>query len=935
MWWPMSLWRSLRSGARTLFRRDIVERELDDELRFYFEMQARENVRRGMTPEDAERAARIHLGGLESARIEVRSAGWEARVESLRQDLRVAWRGLKRGPSFALVAISSLALGIGAVTTMFSVLNAVMFRPLPYRDANRLTLIWTDDTRRGLHREATAYLTVTDWQQHSRAYGDLAYYSTQRVAPMSNDPGQGRGRARSALVSPNLFTVLGVSPIRGRLISAADDRDRAPVAVISHAFWQRWFGGAEDVIGKSLLMDDASKGGLGAVTVIGVLPPGFFFPDKLTDMYTPASTYWRFDREALERFQPWARRWTAVGRLAPGASIEDARAELDRLGRQLAQTHPSDVSDFPGFATTVLPVLDSIAGTSLQSALWVLFGAVSLVLLVVCANVANLQLARGATRTREFAVRRALGASRGRIASQLVSESMLLVLVGGIVGTVVAAWATPLLGQFAASYVPRMDEIRLDSRVLAFAAMASIVSGVVFGVIPASRLSSTDAADALREGAHGTGSARLRRSQGALVLAECALALVLLTGAGLLLESLRRVQSVDPGFNPRGVLAMRLEFPSEAPPTAEERTQTSQIAPARARVREQTMSELLDRVAAIPGVATAGFTDDLFIGGQGHASIAVPGKTADQLGAGELNDARVTPAFFSVMRVPLRRGRYLTRDDAAQKIRALWQPIVTDMLLADKERLATPEPVVVNEAFVRRFFADEDPIGKKFCVDPTNKTYWYEIVGVVGDMHRSGLERASIPEYYGPYFPSPGGRADLVVRAERDPLLLVATIRREVTRALPNVVIVSASTAESQLGDFGAQRRFQTWLLTGFALLALTLAAVGIFGLAHYAVAERTKEIGVRVALGATPGDVVRLVIAQGMRMPGLGIVLGLAASAGLTRVISHQLYGVGATDPVTFAVVALLLATVAASACYLAARRAAAADPVQALRQG
>ena len=931
----MSLWRSVRSGMRSLLHRDVVERELDEELRHYLAMATQENIRRGMAPEAAERAARIQMGGVEPTKTQVRAGGWEAQVDTLRQDARVAMRGLRRSPAFTAVAVASMALGIGAITTMFSVVNAVMFRPLPYRDADRLALIWTDDVRRALHRETTAWLTITDWQARNRTFQSLAYFITQRVAPMSKDPGRGRGRSRNALVSANLFTVLGVAPFRGRLISSEDERERASVAVISYAFWQRWFGGAPDIVGKTLTMDDASKGGTGMLTIIGVLPPGFYFPDKQTEIWTPATMYWRFTRESVERFEPWSRRWTAIGRLAPGASIHDARDDLDRVGRQLGQTYSSNVSDFPGFATTVVPVLDSIAGSNLQSALWVLLGAVAVVLLVVCANVANLQLARGATREREFAVRRALGAGRGRIMRQLAAENMVLVVAGGIAGTALAAWGTPLLAAAASAYVPRMDEVALDWRVLAFAASASILSGLVFGLVPALRLSATDANEALREGGHGTASSKLRRSQGVIVLAECAMALVLLTGAGLLLKSLNRLQSVDPGFDPRRVLTMRLEFPSEAAPTAEGRTQTSVTEPARARAREQRTHDLTERLQTIPGVESVGFVDDMFIAGQGNESITIPGRSAGEIAPGELNEGAVTPGFFSTMRVPLRRGRYLTRDDAEQKIRALWSRVITDMSLADKERLSTPEPVVVNEAFARRFFEGEDPIGKRFCIDPTNKTYWYTIVGVVGDMHRQGLERMTIPEYYGPYFPRPNGRVDLLVRTKGDPLSLAATLRSEVSRALPSVVIVSLATAESQLGGFSAQRRLQTWLLTMFALLALVLAAVGIFGLVHYAVAARRREIGIRVALGATPGDVLRLVIAQGMRMPALGIALGLAASAALTRLIAHQLYDVGATDPMTFVVVAIVLALVAASACYLAARRAAGADPVQALRQG
>ncbi|MFN2567897.1 MAG: FtsX-like permease family protein [Gemmatimonadaceae bacterium] len=614
--------------------------------------------------------------------------------------------------------------------------------------------------------------------------------------------------------------------------------------------------------------------------------------------------------------------------------MDDARADLDRIGRQLAISHTTGVPDFPGFATTVLPVLDTIAGANLRSALWLLLGAVGVVLLVVCANLANLLLARGATRHREFAVRRALGAGRGRLVRQLVVESMLLVLVGGLAGSAIAAAGTPLLGAAIAAYVPRMDEIAFDGRVLLFVAAASFLSGMAFGIAPALRLSGTGASEALKEGGRGTAGTRLRRSQGLMVLAECAMALVLLALAGLLLKSLNRLHSVDPGFDPRGVLTVRLEFPSQAPPSAQPGAKSSTVEQGSARAREQVAHSLASRVAAIPGVSSVGFIDDMFVAGQGNEAITIPGRDASEIAAGELAEALVTPGFFPTMRVPLRLGRLPDREDATRKIRALFTPVITGQSLAEKERLAIPEPVVVNEAFVRRFFPGENPLGKRFCVDPTNKTYWYEIVGVVGDMRRSGLERAPIPEYYGAYIPSGGGRVDLVVRTEGDPLALAPLVRRAVALDVPSVSIATVSTAEQKLGDFTAQRRLQTSLLTLFAMLALALAAIGVFGLAHYSVAERTREIGVRVALGASPGDVLRLVIGQGMRMPMVGIVIGLAASLAVTRVISNQLFGVEPTDPATFAAVAAVLATVAACACYLAARRAAHADPVAVLRQ-
>jgi putative ABC transport system permease protein len=563
-----------------------------------------------------------------------------------------------------------------------------------------------------------------------------------------------------------------------------------------------------------------------------------------------------------------------------------------------------------------------------------LLAAIGALLLVVCGNLATLTLARGSARQQEFALQRALGAGRGRVIRQVLTETFVLLVIGGAIGTLVAAWTTPFLASLVSAYVPRMDEVALDWRVCVFAVASTFLAGVVFGVLPAMRVSAAASTDVLRDGGRGTATPGIRRSQRVLVLVECLLALVLLAGAGLLLKSLFRLNAVDAGFDPAQTLAVRLELPSEPPPSAEERLQTSQIAPARSQARARALRDAVERVAQIPGTVAAAATDDLFVAGQGRHSITIPGRLASEIPAGELSEAAVSVSYFSVLHQPLRRGRLPSADDVAQKIRALWSPINTSLPLAEKERRAVPEPVVVNEAFVRRFFPADDPIGKKFCTDPDNKTYWYEIVGVVADARRSGLERAVMPEYYGPLIPSAGSRLDLVVRTAGDPLALAAAVRAEVARALPQAHIASVSTVEAQLFAFSAQRRLQTWLLTAFALLAVLLAGVGIFGLVHYSVAERTQEIGIRVALGAAPLDVLRLLVADGLRMPILGIAVGLLAASGLTPRIASQLFEVSAMDPATFATVALVLGAVAASACLLAGWRAARANPVLALRK-
>ena len=924
------MFRALISGLRALFQPGKRSGELQSELDHFLEQSVDEYRRSGMSREAAERAARIAIGSREAAKEEVRAGAWEAHVDSGLRDLRYGFRALRRNPGFALTAIATIALGIGVTTTMFSVVNAVILQPLPYRDAGRLALIWTDDTRRGLPRELTGYATVMDWRTSARSFGELGYYTIGRVAIASPEPEGDRGRSRNALVSGNLFATLGARAALGRVIAPADEAGREDVAVISDRFWRRWFGADSAVLGKSLTILDPQKGGARIYTVIGVMPAGFFFPDPMTEIWTPATTYWRFDREATERAPSWARRWVGVGRLADGASMDDARAELAGIGRRLAADHPSSDEDFPGYAANVVPVLETIAGRSLQSTLWIMLGAVTLVLLVACLNVANLLLARGASRQHEFAVRRALGGGRTRLTRQLVTESLLLALVGGGWGLVLAIWGTKALGVAATGYLPRIGEISVDRRVLLFALGTSILAGLIFGLAPALRLSGADAALTLRNQESGFRSQRFR---GFLVTVECALALVLLTGAGLLLRSLDRLDGVDPGFDPAGVLSMRIEYPLEPPPTAAERAAgRDQFGPTRARLRASQMSDLLTRVRALPGVRSAGFIDDLFLAGAGNEAIVIPGRDMKEVATGELAEAFVTPGFFTTLRVPLRTGRDLTREDAERKVHALYSLTLAGTL-AEKERLAVAEPVVVNQAFVRRYFPTENPVGKRFCIDPEGKTYWYEIVGVVGDMLRQGLERQAIPQWYGPYIPTSNGRADLLVRTEGDPMRLAASVQQTVRREVPGVTIVTTQTADAQLGGFSALRRLQTWLLTIFASLALALAAVGIFGLVQYAVAERTREIGVRMALGAAPGDVLRMTLFQGMRTPVLGSVVGLLASVALTRLLSSLLFEVGALDLVTFLSVAGVLWLVAGAACWLAGRRATRVDPMLALR--
>jgi predicted permease len=554
----MSLLRTITSGLRTLFRKEEVERDLDDEVTQYVEAATQAHMRAGLSREAAARAARIDVGGVEATKENVRSSGWDATVETVLRDVRYAARGLVRNPGFTIVVLLTLTLGIGVNTVMFSVVNAVMLRPLPYRDAGRLALVWTDDARRSLHEENTAFATIIDWRNESRTFDGIAFYSAGR---MTLSGSAGRERSRGAFVSGNLFSVLGVSPMRGRGIAINDETSAERVVVISHSLWLRRFGADSSVIGKTLQIEEnVSKEGPAAMHIIGVMPAGFYFPDKQTEIWTPATTYWRFRRESIERFAAWSRRWTAIGRLKPDVAVAEAQADLGRIGKRLSATYQTDQPDFPGFAPNVVPILDT-SRAEIPVALWVLLGQSC----SCCYRVRQRrQSAARARRDSAAGVRDSPRdrAARSRLVRQLVVESMLLAVVGGAGGVLLAVVGTRALAVVAAGRVPRIDEISIDTRVLLFAAIVSLVAGIVFGVVPALRVSRTDASESLKAGRQA-GSVHIRRTRGLLIVAECALAMVLLTGAGLLLQSLNRVKSIAPGFDPSRVLIVRVEFPTK------------------------------------------------------------------------------------------------------------------------------------------------------------------------------------------------------------------------------------------------------------------------------------------------------------------------------------------------------------------------------------
>jgi putative ABC transport system permease protein len=875
-----------------LFSQRRVEAELAEEIEFHRAQKQTRLEEAGVPPAEAAYSTRRALGNVTLAREDARGVWVWAVLERTWQDIRYGARSLSHSPGFTLVAVITLTIGIGVNTAMFSVVNAVLLRPLPYADPDRLTMIWTADPARNIHEAATSFPTFTDWRKESRLFADMAFWRTH--AGNLTGPGEPE-RVLGAMTSARLFSLLGVAPEIGRLYSADDEQRREPVVVLSHRLWQRRFGSDPGAIGQSIDIDGHR------LEVIGVMPKGFYFPTKEFQHWVPASLHgpWAPKPEVAER--SWGNRfadlWSVVGRLKPGATIKDAQAEMTALGRRLAETYPTSDPDVVGFGVEVVPVLQQITGRNLQLALWILLSAVGFILLIACANVANLVLARGAARTRELAVRAALGAGRGRLLRQLFIENMMLALGAGLLGALAAVVAVRVIAASAVAGIPRLEEIAVDPLVLAFTAVIATLAGLLFGTIPAWRLAQGNPGEALKDGGAGAGTGPRRlRVRGTLVIVECALAVALLAGAGLLIRSFLVVRGVNPGFADRDVLLVRVNLP--IPVSRDWRQQ-----------EWRTFQQLHERIGALPGVLHVGAITNFLITRNPEEAITVEGRAASPERQTNLlvSTDDVTPGFFQAMGVPLLKGRFFTYQEQNAAVS------------------------IVNDAFARRFFPGEDPVGRRFKEGgPDARDAWITIVGVVGDMHRQGLEKQPVPEFF---FPSSEPTMDIAIRMRADATTVTPAVRDAIRSVYRGAMVMKMATVEESLGELGAQRRFQTWLLSAFALLALTLSAIGVYGILHFAVAQRTHEFGVRIALGASDATLLRLVLADGMKLPCIGLGIGLASAFGLTRVLSHLLFDVSATDPITFVGVAALLLVVAFVACWLPARRAARVDPIVALR--
>jgi predicted permease len=871
-------WRRLRA----LVRKNDVERELNEELRYHLDRQIEQNLASGMKPAEARFAALRTFDGVEQAKEACRDARGVRVADDLWQDLKYGARGLARKPGFTLVIVLALAIGIGANTAIFSVVSAVLIRPLPYREPDRIVRIWESNPQRNAPFFSVSTLNFEDWKTRSRSFELMAAYTRQQ--PFALSGGDEPVQVSASRCTSNLFPLLGADMAAGRGFVAAEDAAGEGAAVlVSYGLAERRFGGVDRAVGETLTLDGAP------FTVVGVLPRGLVVPGNDAEIWAPfAGGPARTDRgnHSLR----------VLGRLAPNVSIDAARTELAGIAGQLEAEYPDSNI---GWGVALKHMDDVVVDESFRRALLVLLGAVGFVLLIACANVANLLLARGTARAREIAVREAVGASRGRVVRQLLTESALLAGAGGGLGLVLAAWGVDVLVALDPGTIPRADEISLDARVLAFALGASALTCLLFGLVPALRAATVDLSATLQDASKGTVfAAPGRRLRRLLVGTEVALAVVLLAGAGLLVRSFLRLGSVDLGFSPDRVVLMPLTLPAAKFTSSES---------ARA-----FFGRLVERVDSLPGVEGAGAASITpLAGGNTMTRFAVEGRPEEAADADSADYRLVSENYLTVLGMRALRGRVFAASDGV-----------------NAERVA-----VVNEAMALRVWPGGDSVGARVRLSGVEGPP-FTVVGVVANVREVELESSGRPMIYVPYGQLPVSRSmTLVARTAGDEETLAAALRSEVRALDADVPAATAITMEDVVARSVAEPRFHTSLLGLLAAIALLLAVAGIYSLVAYTVVQRTHEIGIRIALGARPADVVKAVAADGLVPSAAGICVGLAAALAMGPVLSNLLFEVGPFDPPTLLTVALVLAVSAALASFIPARRALRVDPVVALR--
>ncbi len=879
---------------RSLIRRNLVEQELGEELRFHLEKLIEQKVAKGMMPEEARYAALRELGGAEQIKEECRDMRRVKFIENLFQDVHFGFRMLAKNPGFTAVAVLTLALGIGANTLIFSVVNAAILHPLPFREPDRLVTLWATSPTIGFSGPGT--LTDPDyieWRRQNRIFSEITAF---RGRP-SNLTGVGDPvRLTGVAISPSLLRVLDVIPALGRAFAPEEETaGRNRVALLSDRLWRSRFGADPRAVGRSVKLDGEFY------MVVGVMPARFGFPNE-ADIWTPLTLASDEHNATLQ----------VVARLEHGVSLDRARSDVDLIGKRLDERrHPRQPGDWE-WDVTLIPLSQSVA-SDVRTPLLVLFAAVGLVLLIACANVANLSLARATTRWREIGIRKALGASRTRVIRQMLTESVMMAVLGAALGLLLAALGQSFVAR-AASMLPRslaspsaaahIVSAGIDVWVLAFTLAISVLTAVLFGLTPAFRASRGELNDSLKEGGRGPemGPRRGYLRDG-IVVAEVALALILLIGAGLLIRSFLVLTNVDPGFSPQNALTLNISLPD------------SRYASARPMIAFE--QQALARLGALPGVKSAGGVFGLPLGnGAVAGDFTVEGQPAPSEGARPYVAAKkvIGGEFFKAIGIPLLKGRYFDEHDSE----------------------TAPHVVIVSQDLARHFWPQGDAIGRRLKPGFWNDR-WCTVVGIVGDTKQNSLGETPSPSMYLPYAqaPAPFLMQDitLVLRTGSDPLSLVAPARRAVQAVDPDLPVFEVATMEQLVYRSASGPRFNTALLGIFAALALILATVGIYGVMSYMVLQRTHEIGVRMALGAEAGDIIRQVVRQGMLLAAGGIATGIAGAWVVTRFLSSLLFGVRPTDPTTFALVPLVVVAVALLACFLPARRAARVDPMVALR--
>lgn len=874
---------------RALLRRREAELDLDEEIGFHIELEIEKNVRLGFAPDEARRRALVAFGGVQRVREEHRDVRGVRWMREGAADARHALRALGKAPTLTVAAVLTLALGIGANTAIFSAVNAVILRPLPFHDPARLVMLWEENPDKGWNRNVVAPANALDWREQVQGFEDVAAYNGfPGSTTLTGMPGEEPRRAAVARVTGNFFAVLGVRAQLGRMFRDDETWSSQPrVAVLSDQLWRERFGADRGVIGRTVQLEGVDY------QVVGVAPPSFVFPDESVELWLP--TRWN----AEDRSQLWFRRahWLhAVARLRPGVSLERADAELQTVVRRLQLLYP-ETNTHMGAGMT--PLHQYLVGDT-RLPLLVLLSAVSLLLLIACANVGNLLLVRAAGREREAALRLALGAGRGRLVRQALVESLVLSALGGVTGLALGWWGTRvLLALQPAGMLPTRD-VGVSWGVLGYVMLATVTSGLLFGIAPALWGARRAPAEVLQEGGRsGSDSRRMRRWGDALVVAEVALALVLTLGAGLLVRSLQQLRGVDPGFDANGTLAASISLPgtrydSEAKVSA-------------------FFALLLERARALPGVEGSTAVSTLPLSGTEWTSdFAIAGRAADDYGT-EVAHREIVPGYFHTMRVPLVAGRDFTRDDRA-----------------DAQRV-----VIINDVLAKRYFRGENPIGQKLAFDriPDSSSVWRTIVGVVGSEHQVDMATEARIEIFAPLAQDPRGEMNVVLRTESDPAALAPALRRLVQEMDPSLAIGGVRTMAQVRAESLALQRFLTTLLTTFAAIGVLLALIGVYGVMAQLARRRSREMGIRIALGASGARIERMVVFHALALVAMAIALGTLLALVATRALGALLFHVAPLDPATFIAVPTLLALTAVLATWFPARQASRADPAVVLR--